>query len=245
MQSASKPQDLAGLRDSRSHLEVSEIFSSIQGEGISATIPCLFLRLAICNLRCSWCDTRYTWDFRAYRYEDEVSTLSCEAVREQILRAPERRVVVTGGEPLLQQAALGRMLATVPREITVELETNGTILPNAELLDRIDQWNVSPKLAHSGEPERRRVRLEALALLRQSEKAYLKLVVRGSEDLAEAEALVQASAWPVSHVLLMPEVTRSADYPTRADRVEALCRARGYRFSPRLHVLRWGGARGK
>src|SRR4051794_41183262 len=53
-------------------LKISEIFESLQGEGVSIGAPCIFVRLAQCNLHCTWCDTKYTWDFERYRYEDEV-----------------------------------------------------------------------------------------------------------------------------------------------------------------------------
>lgn len=226
-------------------LKISEIFSSIQGEGASAGTRCLFLRLALCNLRCTWCDTKYTWDFANYRYADEVRTLSCASVRELIVQCPERRVVITGGEPMLQKEALSRMLWGVPRQIAVEVETNGTLLPTQELLERVDQWNVSPKLAHSGEPEARRLRLEVLARLRETRRAFLKIVLQEDSDLAEAESLVCASDWPRERVLLMPEAQTRADYQKRATSVQALCQAHAFGFSPRLQVVRWDGARGR
>jgi 7-carboxy-7-deazaguanine synthase len=226
-------------------LEVSEVFSSVQGEGASAEIACLFVRLALCNLRCGYCDTKYTWDFRTYRYEDEVSTRSAAEILEAIVRAPERRVVITGGEPLVQRDALSVLLARVPSDVTIEIETNGTLPPTAALLERVDQWNVSPKLSHSGESEQRRLRFDVLEALRETGRAWLKLVVRGAEDLDEVDALVTASGWPRERVLLMPEVTTRAEYHRRAEGVAAIGRRRGYGFSPRLHVLRWDGARGR
>jgi organic radical activating enzyme len=226
-------------------IELSETFSSIQGEGASAGEPCLFVRLALCNLRCSWCDTKYTWDFRTHRYEDEVQTRSLESILAEILRAPERRVVITGGEPLVQQRALVPLLQRVPRGIVIEVETNGTLLPDAVLLERVDQWNVSPKLANAGEAERRRVHLDVLRTLAQTGRAYLKLVLEGPEDLAEAEALVTAAEWPKNRVLLMPRASTRAEYERVAPQVAALCAAPEYRFSPRLHVVQWDGARGR
>lgn len=226
-------------------LELSEIFSSVQGEGLSAGAPALFVRLALCNLRCTWCDTKYTWDFKHYDYDREVRTVSAEEVARRIAQAPERRVVITGGEPLLQQRALAPLLRRIPADVYVEVETNGTLLPNEVLTARVDQWNVSPKLAHSGESEARRAKLDVLAAFSRTGRANLKLVIRDELDLPEVEALVARSGFPRDAVLLMPQGATTGEYLERAERVKALCEAQGYRFSPRLHVLRWGGARGR
>jgi organic radical activating enzyme len=235
----------SGLAASATTLELSEIFGSVQGEGPSAGEPALFVRLAVCNLRCAWCDTKYTWDFKSYRYEDEVRTASCDEVLARIAGAPERRVVITGGEPLLQQRALAPLLERVSRDSVVEVETNGTVLPNARLLARVDQWNVSPKLAHSEEPGRRRLNFTVLRALGESGRAYLKLVVQGKGDLPEIEALVSALGWPRGRVLLQPEACTTLEYGARAQTVKELCREHDFGFSPRLHVLRWGGQRGR
>lgn len=232
------------LEDS-GNLEISEIFSSIQGEGPSAGARCLFVRLALCNLRCSWCDTKYTWEFRQYRYSDEVHSMPSDQLLDRIAECPEKRIVITGGEPLLQRVALSRIVTRVPGSIAIEVETNGTISPTAELIERVDQWNVSPKLSHSGEPESRRVRPGVLAQLRDTGRGYLKIVVQREADLLEVEALVIATGWPRHQVLLMPEAQRERDYRVRAGVIEKLSEAHGFGFSPRLHVLRWDGARGR
>ena len=80
-----------------------EIFVSIQGEGVSAGTPCIFIRLALCNLSCSWCDTKYTWDWKSYEYNDEVMTLDVNEIKSIVDRFNLKHVVITGGEHLLQQ----------------------------------------------------------------------------------------------------------------------------------------------
>src|SRR5512134_3500161 len=109
-------------------LKLSELFSSIQGEGPSAGRPSVFLRLAQCNLHCVWCDTKYTWDFRTYRYEDEVRIESVASVTARILEHAPERLVVTGGEPLLQGDALAELFVALDerRYFAIEIETNGT-----------------------------------------------------------------------------------------------------------------------
>jgi organic radical activating enzyme len=226
-------------------LEVSEIFVSIQGEGASAGQPCVFLRLAGCNLRCGWCDTKYTWDFTTYDRGREVTTQSVEAVARRLEGCGSRRLVVTGGEPLLQQSALGALLAELDSTWLVEVETNGTVVPNVALLARVDQWNVSPKLGNSGEPATRRLVWPVLAALRATNRAWLKLVVDDPTDLEEARDLVGKAAWPERRVLLMPQGATVAALRQRDGWVTRASARHGYGVSPRLHVERWGGARGR
>jgi len=226
-------------------IKISEIFESIQGEGPSLGEPALFVRLALCNLRCEWCDTRYTWDFARYRYEDEVEELPVAGVVSRITSSNARRVILTGGEPLVQTRALESLLAGIPPETLVEIETNGTLAPSAALVQRVDQWNVSPKLDNSGEPLHRRRKLDVLRALLSTERAYLKLVVRSEADRDEAVALIDELGWPRSRVCLMPEAPTPSLHAERAPLVAALSQSLGVRFSPRLHVLLWGGERGR
>jgi len=225
-------------------LKVSEIFHSLQGEGISTGAPCVFLRLAQCNLHCTWCDTKYTWDFQRFRYEDEVREQSVAEVAQVVNDTTSRRLVLTGGEPLLQQRALTEFFARLAPDITVEVETNGTIVPEPPALLRVNQWNVSPKLSNAGDPEHFRIKPEVLRILQGTGRAYLKLVVRGDADYAEADALVAQLAWPSERVLLMPEATDRDSLRARSLEVAEAARARSFRFSSRLHLELWGGRRG-
>jgi len=225
-------------------LKVSEIFASIQGEGASAGEPALFLRLATCNLHCTWCDTKYTWDFNNYRYEDEVRTRSVADVLAEVARAEPRRLVVTGGEPLLQQRGLAELLPSLAPDYVVEVETNGTLEPAPELVRRVDQWNVSPKLSKSGNRAGLRLRAHVLRAFVATKRAWLKLVVADEADVAEAQALIDDLAWPKERALLMPQASTREELSARMPFVSAASLARGLGVSPRLHVERWGGRRG-
>ncbi|MDD4890737.1 MAG: radical SAM protein [Phycisphaerae bacterium] len=99
-------------------LIVSEIFFSIQGESTYAGRPCVFVRLAGCNLGCAWCDTGYA--------RDGGEAMTVEQVVDRMLAFGCPLVEVTGGEPLLQPAALPLMRMLADRGLTVLLETNGT-----------------------------------------------------------------------------------------------------------------------
>lgn len=226
-------------------LALSELFESIQGEGPSTGKPCLFLRLAYCNLRCAWCDTKYTWDFERYRFEDEVRFESVARVLERIAALGPPRLVVTGGEPLLQARALEALFAELTPGLPIELETNGTRAPGPRLVSRVTQWNVSPKLANSGDPEGKRLDLAVLRGFAANERAYLKLVLAGPGELDEAEAVIAASGWPRERVLLMPQASTRRELAERGVLVRTAALARGLGYSPRLHVERWDGARGK
>jgi organic radical activating enzyme len=225
-------------------LKVSEIFESVQGEGATAGEPAVFLRLATCNLHCGWCDTRYTWDFNNYRYEDEVTTRDVPDVVSELSSFSTPRLVITGGEPMLQQPGVGALLSRLSPATVVEVETNGTLAPRPELEARIDQWNVSPKLSRSGNRRSLAQRPAVLTRFLATGRAWLKLVVADEADVAEAEALIDALGWPRGRALLMAEARTRAELEARATFVEAAARARGLGVSPRLHVERWDGRRG-
>lgn len=226
------------------HLHLSEVFDSLQGEGESLGKPCRFVRLALCNLHCHYCDTKYTWDFDRYDYEREVRQASVEDVAEQFRSAPSQHIVVTGGEPLLQQRALEQVFSRVPAELFIEIETNGTLSPLPSLAARVNQWNVSPKLASAGDSEALRLRPHALHALRDTGRAYLKLVVASEQDRDEAEALRKRFEWPRERTLLMPEAATPLELSERSPAVAAWSQSLSLRFSTRLHLALWGGRRG-
>ena len=226
-------------------LWISEIFDSVQGEGPSVGRPSRFLRLGGCNLRCSWCDTAYTWDWKRYERRRELRQVELGELARQLAGPGPDNIVLTGGEPLLQLEAVERLLSLLPAPLRVEVETNGTLAPGPVASARVAQWNVSPKLAHSGEPLERRWQPEALAALAATGRAWLKLVVDPARDRAEVERMVADSGWPRERVLLMALAARRETLITIAPRVQALCDQLGYAYSERLHVLEWDGARGR
>ena len=221
-----------------------EIFASVQGEGISAGVPSTFVRLATCNLRCSWCDTAYTWDWDRYDKAEQVMDTDGEAVLAEVLARAPKNVVITGGEPMIQRrqlAPLAQGLQT--RGYRIEVETNGTIAPG-ELAGLVDQWNVSPKLRHSGNQGLERLPEGPLREFAARDDAFFKFVVASPEDLDEVEALREQFGIPPGRVVLMPEGTTAAALNARSPWLAEVCTERGYRFSSRLHILIWGDKRG-
>ncbi|MGE3268869.1 MAG: 7-carboxy-7-deazaguanine synthase QueE [Chloroflexota bacterium] len=223
-----------------------EIFASIQGEGASAGTPSVFVRLSLCNLRCTWCDTAYTWDWERYDPKVEIVSLATEEIVARVEQMEARNVVITGGEPLLQQGELMPLVETLKaRGYRLEIETNGTTAPQPELASCIDQWNVSPKLANSRNSEEKRAVPTSLAWFAGQPNAYFKLVVAETGDLAEVDALIGRYGVPSSRVLLMAEGRAPAIQLERSRWLVAACQERGYRYTPRLHVLLWGDERGR
>ncbi len=230
-----------------------EIFSSLQGEGPSAGMPVAFLRLSRCNLACVWCDTAYTWHFtgderphRSGETHDRRANqvaLPVAEVAGLIAEHGQKRLVVTGGEPLLQAAALAELLELLP-DVAVEIETNGTTTAPPRLDIRIDQYNVSPKLSHSGNPPELALIAERLHAYAGDPRAWFKFVVAGPEDVAEAAALVRSHAIPPARVFLMPEGTDSATLRERERWLVPLCLEHGFRMSDRLHIHLFGDTRG-
>ena len=151
--------------------------------------------------------------------------------------------MVTGGEPLLQGAALARMVAMLD-DIRVEVETNGTVAPHAALDPLISQYNVSPKLAHSGNPADLALPAERLDAWAADPRATFKFVLAAPEDLTEVLALQARHSIPGTRVLLMPEGTTSAAIRERSRWLAPLALDHGLGFTDRLHIHLYGDTRG-
>lgn len=230
-----------------------EIFASLQGEGPSIGRPSTFVRLSRCNLACEWCDTAYTWRFEgdnrphrdalAFDRRANQLALSEEEVAARIAALSPDRLVITGGEPLLQGAALAR-LVTLLGGMHVEIETNGTVAPHAALDPLVHQFNVSPKLAHSGNPEALALIPERLSAWAADPRAVFKFVVADERDVAQVLALQAQYAIPGDRLFLMPEGRGSAIVRERSAWLADVCLRHGLRFSDRLHIHLWGDTRG-
>lgn len=227
-------------------LLISEVFGpTLQGEGPSAGRTAVFVRTGMCNLACTWCDTAYTWDRGRFDLREELRTVPVTDVVADVLARPAPLVVVTGGEPLLQAAALVptvRALRDGGRR--VEFETAGTVSPGG-LAGPVDRFVVSPKLSHSGLPEGRRLRWPILAAFAALPTTVFKFVVTSPEDLPEVDRVVDVLGIAPESVWVMPEgVTGDAV----TDGMRALAGPvadRGWALGGRLHVLLWGDARGR
>lgn len=238
-----------------------EIFCSLQGEGKSAGVPSTFVRLGQCNLHCFWCDTPYTWNFegtdfrhindeagkpRKFVRNDEIVDVALDDIVETVAAFPADNVIFTGGEPLLQQRDIAVVIEALKkrRAFRFEIETNGTLIPKPELQTLVDQFNVSPKLLHSGNDAAIRLKPAALLFYADCEYAYFKFVVAEPDDIAEVESLIETYGLSRSRVYLMPLGTTSEAIRKRSVWLQSACIENGLYFSDRLHIHLYGDERG-
>lgn len=226
-------------------LLIAEVFGpTFQGEGPSIGQQAMFVRLSRCNLRCPGCDTPYTWDTRRFDLREHTVTASVDTVTAQVLAAPPPLVVITGGEPLLQQAnviALAERLAAAGRR--VEIETNGTIVPNPELVAVVERFNVSPKLPSFAADGDRPINGDALAAFAATGRAVFKFVVSVRDDFDVIGGL--AERYGLAPVWVMPEGTGSGRLVADLRALAEETLRRGWNLTARLHVLLWEDARGR
>ncbi len=237
-------------------MQIAEIFASVQGEGLLAGVPAVFVRTSGCNLRCAWCDTPHTsWEPRGEpRDVDEI----VEAVERL---APARHVVLTGGEPVLAPGLdeLSRRLAESGRHVTIE--TAGTEFRPVHA----DLWSISPKLSNStpgaaagaaaaaggggadwrARHEQRRRRPDVVRRLMDAGPWQLKFVVGAPADVDEAlRFLEDVEPADRDRVLLMPQARSLAELDAAAAWLPELCRRHGLRFGDRLQIRLFGNTPG-
>lgn len=226
-------------------MKISEIFYSIQGEGILTGVPSVFVRTSGCNLRCQWCDTPYT------SWEPDGKYMSVDEIVQEVAQYPAQHVVVTGGEPMIAKGIveLTQRLANQGKHITIE--TAGTVSAPVAC----DLMSISPKLANSTptdpadanwaeQHEKTRYSPVTLRRLIQNYPYQLKFVVATPDDLEEVNKMVSEIHADRNHVLLMPEGTDDSLLRERSQWVAEICKESGYRFTTRLHVNIWGNKRG-
>lgn len=231
-------------------LVVSEVFGpTIQGEGPSTGRRCAFIRLMACNLHCSWCDTPYTWDATRFDLRAEGQRRPVSDIADQVEAMNVPLVVVSGGEPLLNQRrpAWPVLLERLSRHAEVEVETNGTIAPT-ERSALVTRFNVSPKLAHAGDPETARVRRDALATfteLARDGRACFKFVAAGPGDITEIEGWCSDYGLPRHTVWVMPLGTTPEQIMACSRSLADPAIHAGFNVTTRLHTLLWGAERGR
>ena len=234
------------------------MFESIQGEGPYTGTPCFFLRLATCNLRCSWCNTKYTWDWENYDINKEIREWSAHEIAEKITSTKKKHIVITGGEPLLQQTKIASLLKLIKGKrknenrsdsYFIEIETNGTIVPIDEMLDLVDQWNVSPKTSNSLNKQKG-INLDnlyekSLFFYKDLRNTSFKFVIDKSEDLMEIDQILIKYHLPNEQVILMPQGTTKESILEKSGWITNYAKKNNFVFSTRLHVLLWDNQRGK
>lgn len=229
------------------YINVNEIFGpTIQGEGTHTGERCAFLRVAGCNLSCVWCDTPYSWDWERYDRNEESHPTAVEDIASQINAMRVNRLIISGGEPMLQQHYFGDIKRLTGCKIDVE--TNGTILPKPATELAVDHFTVSPKLAHAGDPEAMRIKpavLQRFSQLAMTGRASFKFVAESEEDFKEIDKFLKLGDIPDQSVYIMAEgITVEAQLKGMRKIADAVIK-RGWNLSSRLHVLIWETERAK
>ncbi len=227
-------------------MKISEIYRSVQGEGVLTGTPSVFVRTSGCNLRCWFCDTPHT------SWEPEGQDHSVDEIIAQIEEWDCPHVVLTGGEPMLfaELLPLAEQLRQRDRHITVE--TAGTLyLPVA-----CDLMSISPKLASSGpSPEkhahwsrrhqRERHRPDVIRRLLAEYDYQLKFVIDVPADLDEVDQfLAEFPEVARDRILLMPQGITTEELEERAEWLQPLCNERGWTFCSRQQIEWFGPVRG-
>lgn len=233
-------------------LAVSEVFYSIQGEGKTVGIPSVFVRLGGCNLMCGGmgtqfdgelhngaefrCDTVEVWMKATSKELHEILPQDCvEAIRNGA------HVILTGGEPTMQQAGLYEFISYVKTVINqnayFEVETNGTIMPNEFLLEQIDLWNCSPKLRNSGMDNAMTYKPDVIKELNKKNTIF-KFVVNSDKEWEE----IERDYLPIvdrEKIYLMPAGENQELLNENKQRVVELAKDKYLNFTTRLHIEIW------
>jgi 7-carboxy-7-deazaguanine synthase len=223
-------------------VKIAEIFYSVQGEGMLAGVPSVFVRTSGCNLRCTWCDTPYT------SWQPQGEERSVESIADEVNRYDAAHVVITGGEPMIAPG-IEELTRRLDQHITIE--TAGTV----DVDVRCDLMSISPKLANSTphdrdqgrwarQHERLRYQPDVLKRLTSRYPYQLKFVIANPHDLDEVRAIIQEIGAVEDRVLLMGEGIDQAVLAERGRWLVEICKQQGFRFSPRLHIELWGNRRG-
>lgn len=228
---------------------VNEIYPCLQGEGPNLGKPSLLVRFQICNLRCSWCDTTYTHTIRSDSTRTDYR-MRLQDLVNKIQSFPQKHLILTGGEPTLQN--LGLLMRSLPSEYTAEVESNGTRIPHKQIPGFFEsdyarmQWNISPKFSNANETLVEDS-IRHWGLLSQSQKnVFFKFVIRPGFYQTDVENVLHMSqTYKIKNdrIFLMPEGV-SIDSQIKNKWLAEICMKYGFYYTPRLHVLLFGNERG-
>lgn len=233
-------------------LSISEVFYSVQGEGMTVGVPSVFVRLAGCNLMCGGmgtqfdgelhngaefrCDTVEVWMKGRSMEVDKILDEECEeAIRN------DAHIIITGGEPTMQQAGVESFIKYIKDNLNknafFEIETNGTILPNEYLLHNINLFNCSPKLANSGNDKSSTYKPDVIKTLNKYNTIF-KFVVNDDRQWKEIQEdyieLVDRKK-----VYLMPAGENQELLNINKQKVVELAKDNFLNFTSRLHIEIW------
>ena len=244
-------------------MKITEIFYSIQGEGMYTGIPSVFIRTFGCNLFCKFCDSQHS-----IRKIPEVPIIEMtpEEIHNKIIEFKNcQHIVITGGEPMLQLKELKELMHLLYR-YTITIETNGTIFDDSI---RPSLWSISPKTLNSVSDTPLRIIQNNLnggvfinnidnKLIFEQNNTYdnlkyfvrsgipyqIKFVVSTENDFIEIQNIALDAGVPKPMIYLMPEGKTIDNQRDKSLELVELCKKHGYNFCTRLHIWLWGDKRG-
>jgi 7-carboxy-7-deazaguanine synthase len=224
-------------------MRVNELFKSIQGEGVHAGIPTVFVRFQGCNIRCRWCDTAYAFD--------EGEELSVHDIYAKIkgLMSPYQKgwVCLTGGEPLVRVTEELVRWLHLGNAYELEVFTNGTIVP-PKWFDMVQSWVVDAKCPSTGLFGVTKI-ADWVIKLRACDS--LKFTVADEEDLMWTEdclRIVREDVGAPSCTIMVSPVAEKGYWGLWDEkwlqRVAEFCIKHNFRYSLQVHKIVWGDKRG-
>ncbi len=212
-------------------MKISEIFFSIQGEGVEIGLPTVFVRLFACDLRCTWCDSMYAVEGTDFK------DMSIEEVTAEIERFNCKRVCFTGGEPLIQQKGLEILAKDLVHDgYEIILETSGHKEPPPVFWT--DSCLISMDCKCPGSGMEKRMDFELMEKLRPNDQ--LKFVIQDEADYEYAKGILKKYKIK-ANIIFQPVYGSSLKWLTGRvleDRLERV------RVLPQLHKIIWGDIRG-
>lgn len=227
-------------------LPLNETFAAPQGEGPYLGRRASFVRLGICNLSCTGCDTAKTWDREKYDLAYENPLTPVPEILEQVRAHRTRLTIVTGGEPLIwQQTSAFRDLVVGLTESgrKIHFETNGTIAPTLATVSFSEHFTVSPKigpLASPRDPERKRIRHDVLgefAGLAAAGQACFKFVCSTVENVTAVALFCARHGLDAATVWIMPYGSTAAEVAAVQPVITPAAMDSGFNTTTRLHLI--------
>ncbi len=212
-------------------MKISEIFFSLQGEGLEIGLPTVFIRLFACDLRCSWCDTMYAVEGRDFKDQ------SVEEVINEVQEHGCKRVCITGGEPLIQMKEVEELANwLLDHGYTILLETSGHKMPPPILWTEKSIISMDCKCPSSNMQDK--MDFELFSKLRPRDQ--LKFVIQDIDDYEYARAILNRYTIN-ANIIFQPTHGSELAWLTEKvidDKLEHI------RVLPQLHKIIWGNKRG-
>ncbi len=208
-------------------MKINEIFASIQGEGILIGITTTFVRTTGCNLRCSWCDTRYAYE--------EGEEMSWEEVIGKVKGFSHNHVCITGGEPLLQNDMISLIQGLVDEGYEVCLETNGS--KSIEEIPCLESMVISLDIKCPSSGMQKEMVFSNIELLSLNDQ--LKFIISDLKDYEYAKEII-AKYKPMCSIIITPVGGRKLKDLTEWVLKDGL----NVRVLPQLQKIIWGEKKG-